>query len=66
MMAKAGTNKLIMNIPVDLLEKVDEYAESMNVNRTSAVCVLLSQALESRKAMADLSALVAMAQNEKK
>lgn len=66
MMAKAGTNKLIMNIPVDLLEKVDEYAESMNVNRTSAVCVLLSQALESRKAMADLSALVAMAQSERK
>lgn len=66
MMAKTGTNKLIMNIPVDLLEKVDEYAESMNVNRTSAVCVLLSQALESRKAMADLSALVAMAQSERK
>ena len=64
-MAKTETNKLIMNIPVDLLKKVDEYAESMNVNRTSAVCVLLSQALESRKAMADLGALVAMAQNEK-
>lgn len=39
--------RLTMNMPDELMKRVDEYAEKNYVNRTSAVCVLLSKALQS-------------------
>lgn len=54
-MARVETTKIIMNIPVDLLKQLDDYAIKMNINRTSAVCVLLSTALAGQRAMTDLS-----------
>lgn len=65
-MEKVETSKIFMNIPTELLRQVDEYARNMNVNRTSAVCVLLSQSLNSQKAMNDLGELVKMYQAEQK
>ena len=38
--------RLTMNMPDELMKRVDEYAERNYVNRTSAVCVLLSKALQ--------------------
>lgn len=35
-----------VNLPNDLIDQVDSYAGRMNINRTSAICVLLSQALK--------------------
>lgn len=35
-----------VNLPNDLIDQVDSYAARMNINRTSAICVLLSQALK--------------------
>lgn len=65
-MEKVETTRMIMNIPVELLGQVDEYARKMNVNRTSAVCVLLSQSLNSQKAMNDLGELLKLYQEEQK
>ena len=48
------TMRLNINVAQDLIDKVDEYARSMNINRTSAVAVLLSTALNNQKAMNDL------------
>lgn len=39
--------KLTLNIDDLLIEKVDKYAEENYINRTSAICVLLSSALKS-------------------
>lgn len=64
-MAKVETSRMVMNIPVDLLSQLDEYASKMNINRTSAVCVLLSQSLSSQKAMTDLGELLRVYQEEK-
>lgn len=64
-MGKVETSRLFMNIPNDLLSRVDAYASGMNINRTSAVCVLLSQSLDNQRAMNDLSALVEMAKQGK-
>lgn len=64
-MAKVETSRMVMNIPVDLLSQLDEYASKMNINRTSAVCVLLSQSLRSQKAMTDLGELLRVYQEEK-
>lgn len=52
------TKRLNINIPVDILSKVDEYAESLCLNRTSAVIVLLNQGLEYKKSLEVLSDLV--------
>ena len=65
-MAKVETSRMVMNIPVDLLSQLDEYAKKMNINRTSAVCVLLSQSLNSQKAMTDLGELLRVYQEEQK
>ena len=64
-MAKVETSRMVMNIPVELLSQLDEYASKMNINRTSAVCVLLSQALGSQKAMADLGELLRLVEEER-
>lgn len=59
------TTRMIMNISKELLGQVDEYARSMNINRTSAVCVLLSEALNARSTMNNLGAFVQMYQEAK-
>lgn len=57
-MEKMETVRMSLNIPVTLVKQVDDYANSMNVNRTSAVCFLLSQSLTNQKAMADIGELM--------
>lgn len=53
-----------MNIPVETLQRVDEYAEKMTISRTAAVLVLLNLALDSQKAMNDMSELLRLVQEE--
>ena len=65
-MAKVETSRMVMNIPVDLLSQLDEYASKMNINRTSAICVLLNLALDSQKAMNDIGELLKLYQEEQK
>lgn len=63
-MARVETTRMGMNIPTELMVKLDEYADSMNISRTSAVCVLLSQSLNSQKAMNDIGELVRLCQEK--
>ena len=63
-MDKLETFRLTFNIPTDLLGQVDEYAKKMCVNRTSAICFLLSQSLNSQKAMNDLGELIKLVKAE--
>lgn len=65
-MARSEVVRLNINLPVPLMERVDDYADKMNINRTSAVAVLLSQALDGQKAIADISELLNLAQEKKK
>ena len=41
-----NNSRLNINIPIPLLERVEEYAEKHYINKTSAICVLLATALE--------------------
>lgn len=50
--------RININIPVETLAKVDDYAKKMSINRTSAILVLISTALDTQKAMSDLSELL--------
>lgn len=65
-MAKRESMRLNINVPQELIDRVDNYAESLSINRTSAVCVLLSMALDSQKMMNSIDELVKMAKSEKK
>lgn len=46
------------NMPIELVVKIDEYAEKMCISRSSAINVLCSMALESQKGMSDIGELI--------
>ena len=62
-MAK-DTTRVTVNLNSELVNQVDKYAEDMNINRTAAVAVLLSQAVNSQKAMSDLGEFLTMVKAE--
>lgn len=64
-MAKKETMRLNINVPLELMDRVDTYADNMAINRTSAVAVLLSMALDSQKAMNTLDELLKVYSEEK-
>jgi len=43
--------RLNINMPVELVARVDEYADKVNVNRTAAINILVSTALEQKNAI---------------
>jgi metal-responsive CopG/Arc/MetJ family transcriptional regulator len=49
---------LSMNMPVDLIKQVDDYANRMNLTRTSAITFLVSTALEQKNAMTAVDKLL--------
>ena len=57
-MARVETVRFGMNMPTELMKQLDDYANRMNISKSSAVCVLLSQALNSQKAMNNLEDLL--------
>lgn len=63
-MAKKEVMRLNINVPQDLIDRVDEYADNLSINRTSAVCVLLSQALDGQKAMKSMDELLSLIKND--
>lgn len=48
------------NIPVDMLELIDEYAEKLYINRTSAMLVLMNIGLDQAKVISTMDSLVKM------
>lgn len=42
------TRKINLNMPVEVLDKVDQLANKLGINRTSAIMVLLNDGLEQR------------------
>lgn len=52
---KTQTSRVGINIPTELLKQIDAYADKMSINRTSACCVLMSEALDAKNAMISLS-----------
>ena len=42
----SNIKRININIPQDLLDRIDKYAAEKYINRTAAICVLLSNALQ--------------------
>lgn len=57
--------RINLNLSVDLLEQIDNYAARIGVTRSSAVSILVSQTLEQQRTMTDLAKLVKMYEEEK-
>lgn len=55
--------RLNTNMPIELVERIDEYAERMCINsRSVAINVLCSMALDSQRAMEDMGKLLKLAE----
>lgn len=59
------TKRININIPVDTLSRIDEYADNMSINRTSAILVLCNYALDNHRAMANISELLELYKGRK-
>lgn len=57
--------RININVPLDTLTKIDEYADRMTINRTAAILVLVNLSLDSQKAMNTLDDLMKMVKEEK-
>ncbi len=52
-----------INLPLSIVEKVKDYADSLGINTTSAYIVLLNQALEQKDMMNNLPLMFTMLNN---
>ncbi len=62
-MAKIKNSELTrvsINLPLNIVEKVKSYADSLGINTTSAYIVLLNQALEQKDMMNNLPIMFSM------
>lgn len=60
-MEKQDCTRVSLNLSTQLVKKIDDYAKSMNVNRTSAICFLINNQfsqLEAIKAINKASSLI--------
>lgn len=52
--------RLNINMPLDLVERIDDYADRMCINRSSAINVLCNTALDGQKAVNALDDVLKM------
>lgn len=57
--------RININIPIDTLDKIDEYADKMTINRTAAILVLVNLSLDSQRTMSTLEELMYAYKNDK-
>ena len=59
--------RINISVPLDTLDRLDDYADRMSINRTSAILVLVNQALDAQKGINTLDELLRMVkENENK
>lgn len=57
---KNELKRVNINLPINLIERVKDYADNLGLNTTSAYIVLLNQALEQKQSIQGLTALTQM------
>lgn len=50
--------RVTVNLNAELVNRVDAYAEKMNINRTSAIAVLLSMAIDGQEVVANMPDII--------
>lgn len=56
--------RLNTNMPVELVSRVDEYADKLSINRSAAINVLVSLALDSQEAVGTLGDVMKVIREE--
>ena len=56
--------RLNTNMPVELVARVDEYANKLSINRSAAINILVSLALDSKQAVLTLGDIVKVIREE--
>lgn len=56
--------RLNTNMPVELVARVDEYADKLSINRSAAINVLVSLALDSNQAVVTLGDIMKIIREE--
>ena len=56
--ATDNMTRININIDKGLMNRVDEYATNLSINRTAAVAVLLSNALDTQKSLNSMDELL--------
>jgi metal-responsive CopG/Arc/MetJ family transcriptional regulator len=56
--------RLNTNMPLELVGRVDRYAKKLSINRSAAINVLVSLALDSQEAVGTLGDVVKLVKNE--
>ena len=57
---KVELKRVNMNLPLHIVEKVEDYANDLGLNVTSAYIVLLNQALEQKQMLSQMPMLMSM------
>lgn len=57
---KNELKRVNMNLPINLIERVKEYADSLGINTTSAYIVLLNQALNQTQSVNSMPIILDM------
>lgn len=57
---KIELKRVNINLPINLVERVKDYADSLGLNTTSAYIVLLNQALDQKQSLNSLPAILEM------
>ena len=55
---KPDLTRMTINLPTELVNRVEDYAIKFYVNRTTAMTILLNSALDTSKALGDMNELV--------
>ena len=64
--SKVDLKRVNINLPINLVKKVEEYGESIGVNTTAAYIVLLNQALEQKMAFKNFPLMYQMFEEAQK
>lgn len=62
-MTKKEFNRININVPVQLLDRIDEYALKNGLNRTTAILVLCNQSLNNELIIDKLPQLLEISKN---
>ena len=63
---KIELKRVNLNLPVQIVEKVNNYAHTLGINNTSAYIILLNQALEQKDVFSQIPAILSMYSDLKK
>lgn len=60
---KPETVRINMNLPEELVQRIDEYGRKLCVNRTTAMTFLINNALTTDKTLGDVTELIRFVNN---